>query len=88
MNNLNLVYDSTLLTQSKVYQIDRTLYQYLYKTGTIRAPKYHFRPLPGQRKKTDLVINHSTLINRCEEVVGMSVNVSVISQESLQLALF
>ena len=88
MNNLSRIYDSTLLTQSKVYQIDRNLYQYLYKTGTIRAPKYHFRPLAGQRKKVDLIINHSTLINRCEEVVGMSVNVSVISQESLQLALF
>jgi hypothetical protein len=88
MNNLSRVYDSTLLTQSKVYQIDRNLYQYLYKTGTIRAPKYHFRPLAGQRKKSDLIINHSTLINRCEEVVRMSVNVSVISQESLQLSLF
>jgi len=88
MNNLSRVYDSTLLTQSKVYQIDRTLYQYLHKSGTIRAPKYHFRPLAGQRKKSDLAINHSTLINRCEEVVGMSVNASVISQESLQLSIF
>jgi hypothetical protein len=88
MNNLSRVYDSIILSTKKVYQIDRRLYQYLYKTGTIRAPKYHFRPLAGQRKKTDLVINYSTLINRCEEVVGMSVNVSVISQESLQLALF
>ncbi|WP_313888522.1 hypothetical protein [Nostoc spongiaeforme] len=50
MNNLNPVYDSTLLTNSKVYQIDRTLYQYLYQTGTREHPKYHFRPLAGQRK--------------------------------------
>jgi hypothetical protein len=39
MSNLNRVYDSTLLTNSKVYQIDRTLYQYLYKTGTIQHPR-------------------------------------------------
>jgi hypothetical protein len=88
MNNLNLVYDSTLLSSSKVYQIDRNLYQYLYKTGTIQHPKYHFRPLSGQRKKADLLLNHKTLINRCYEVSGMNTNASVISQESLQLSIF
>ena len=88
MNNLSRVYDSTLLTQAKVYQIDRTLYQFLYRTGTIQHPKYHFHPLAGQRKKADLLLNHKTLTTRCYEVSGMSTNVSVISQESLQLALF
>ncbi|MBD2254973.1 hypothetical protein [Nostoc parmelioides] len=88
MNNLSLVYDSTSLTQSKVYQIDRNLYQYLYQTGTIQAPQYIFRPLAGQRKKTDLKLNHKGLINRCYEVEGATTKSSVISQESLQLALF
>ncbi len=71
MNNLSLVYDSTLLTQSKVYQIDRTLYQFLYRTGTIQAPQYIFRPLAGQRKKADLKLNHKALTNRCYEVEGV-----------------
>lgn len=88
MNNLNRVYDSTLLSKSKVYQIDRTLYQYLYQTGTIKAPQYVFRPLSGQRKKADLTLNHKALTTRCYEVGGMSTNVSVISQESLQLSIF
>jgi hypothetical protein len=44
MNNLSRVYDSTLLTNSKVYQIDRTLYQYLFKTGTIQHPRVPFLP--------------------------------------------
>ncbi|BAY95924.1 hypothetical protein FDUTEX481_06547 [Tolypothrix sp. PCC 7601] len=88
MNNLNIVYDSTLLTNSKVYQIDRTLYQYLYKTGTIQHPKYHFRPLPGQRKKVDLLLNYKALTTSCYEVSGMSTNASVISLESLQLSIF
>ncbi|WP_322720729.1 hypothetical protein [Nostoc sp. ChiQUE02] len=88
MNNLSRVYDSTLLTNSKVYQIDRTLYQYLYKTGTIQHPKYHFRPLAGQRKKADLLLNYKALTTRCYEVSGMSTNARVISQESLQLSIF
>jgi hypothetical protein len=88
MNNLSRVYDSTILSSQKVYQIDRNLYQYLYRTGTIQHPKYHFRPLSGQRKKADLFLNHKTLTTRCYEVSGMSTNASVISQESLQLALF
>ncbi|MBD2415703.1 hypothetical protein FACHB389_25710 [Nostoc calcicola FACHB-389] len=88
MNNLSRVYDSTLLTNSKVYQIDRTLYQYLFKTGTIQHPKYHFRPLSGQRKKADLLLNHKALTTRCYEVNGMSTNARVISQESLQLSIF
>jgi hypothetical protein len=88
MNNLSRVYDSTLLTNSKVYQIDRTLYHYLFKTGTIQHPKYHFRPLDGQRKKADLLLNHKALITRCYEVSGMIINARVISQSSLQLSIF
>jgi hypothetical protein len=88
MNNLNRVYDSTLLSQSKVYQIDHTLYQYLYKTGTIQAPQYIFRPLAGQRKKADLKFNHKALTTRCYEVEGVTTKSSVLSQESLQLSIF
>ncbi|UKP01489.1 hypothetical protein [Nostoc sp. UHCC 0870] len=88
MNNLNRVYDSTLLSQSKVYQIERTLYQYLYKTGTIQAPQFIFRPLAGQRKKADLRLNHKALTTRCYEVEGVTTKSSVISQESLQLSIF
>ncbi|MBW4565563.1 MAG: hypothetical protein KME32_31675 [Mojavia pulchra JT2-VF2] len=80
MNNLNRVYDSTLLSKSKVYQIERTLYQYLYQTGTIRAPQYIFRPLAGQRKKADLKLNHKALTTRCYQVSNMSTKASVISQ--------
>jgi hypothetical protein len=88
MNNLNNVYDSTLLSRSKVYQIDRTLYQYLDQTGTREHPKYHFCPLAGQRKKADLFLNHKILTTRCYEISGMRTNASVISQESLQLSIF
>ncbi|MCG6133971.1 MAG: hypothetical protein MET45_04835 [Nostoc sp. LLA-1] len=86
--NLSLVNDATLLTQSKVYQIDLTLYRYRHKNGTINAPKYTFRPMAGQRKKKDLTINRNSLLTRCYEVQGMSTNASVLSQSSLQLSIF
>jgi hypothetical protein len=88
MNRLSLVYDSTSLSTSKVYQIDRILYQYLDTTGTREHTKYQFRPLSGQRKKADLSINHKTLINRCYEVEGMNTNASQANQEALQLSIF
>ncbi|MEA5627399.1 hypothetical protein [Nostoc sp. UHCC 0251] len=49
--NLIKVYDATLLSSSKVYQIDGTLSRYLGDEGTIQHPQYLFLPLPNQRKK-------------------------------------
>ncbi|MBD2302265.1 hypothetical protein [Nostoc sp. FACHB-190] len=88
MQNLFRIYDSTLLTEADVYQIDRTLYRYLFQTGTIKAPQFIFRPLSGQRKKADLKLNHKALTTRCYAVEGLSTNSSVINQQSLQLSLF
>jgi hypothetical protein len=88
MQNLTLIHDSTLLSQSSVYQIDRTLYRYLYKTGTINAPQYIFRPLAGQRKKADLKLNYKALTTRCYAVEGVSPNSFVGNLTSQQLSLF
>jgi len=74
---LNSVYDSTLLSSIKVYQIDGILYRFIYKTGSIKHPQYLFRPLSGQRKKADLTLNHAKLISRCNEVEGMSARAEV-----------
>jgi ribonuclease HIII len=89
MQELIRVHDSTLLTQSKIYQIDRTLYQFSHRSSTDSGSKYyHFKPLSGQRKKATLVLNHNKLITRCYELEGAKINSSVISQESLQLSIF
>jgi hypothetical protein len=88
MNNLSRVHDSTWLSSTKVYQIDITMYQYLYKTGTIQAPQFMFRPLAGQRKKADLKLNYKALTTRCYEVEGVTTKSSVLSQQSLQLSIF
>lgn len=49
--NLIKVYDATLLSSSKVYQINGTLCRYLGDAGSIQHPQYLFLPLPNQRKK-------------------------------------
>ncbi|MEH1922861.1 hypothetical protein [Nostoc sp.] len=87
LSNLTLVNDSTLLSRSKVYQIDRTLYKFLYETDSIRAPQYVFKPLPGQRKVANLQLNHRALTRRVYVVEGMSTKASVVSTQYIQLAL-
>jgi len=91
MNKLNRVYDSTLLTSSATYQIDGCLYQYLGKDpyGSIKSPKFRFKPLAGQRKHCELVLNYKQLILRAYEVEGMKVNCNASATDSsVQLSLF
>ncbi|BAY80474.1 hypothetical protein NIES25_69620 (plasmid) [Nostoc linckia NIES-25] len=88
MQNLTRIHDSALLIESGVYQIDRTLYRYIEKTGTVKAPQYTFRPLAGEKKKGDIKLNHKALTTRCYAVEGLSTNTSVVNQQSQQLSLF
>ena len=84
------IYDSTLLSRSKVYEIQGIFFRFLYQEDNIRYiqyPQYRFRPLPGQRKKADLVIGHKKLTSSCYEVVGVKIN-SYIHQEYIQLSIF
>ena len=81
------VYDSTLLSNSKVYQINGTLYRFRYENGTIQHPQYTFTPLNNQRKTANLVLNRNKLITKCYEVEGMSNKVSVIDDNSVQMKL-
>ncbi|MHC5863452.1 hypothetical protein, partial [Nostoc sp.] len=87
MNNLTLVNDSTLLSRSKVYQIDRTLYRFITSTVDVRAPQYIFSPLPNQRKKARLQLNQANVKRRVYAVQGMNTNASVVSTQYVQLAL-
>ncbi len=88
MQNLTRIHDSALLIESGVYQIDRTLYRYIEKTGTVKAPQYIFRPLAGEKKKGDIKLNHKALITRCYAVEGLYDNSCVVNQQSQQLSLF
>ena len=71
MNDLQLVSDTTLLTQSKTYSIEGTLYRYLYHTDSINHVQFLFRPLPAQRKKADLQLNRDKVLRKVYEVPGL-----------------
>jgi hypothetical protein len=71
MAELALVSCPTLLTQSKTYQIDETLYRYLYSTDSIKHTQYIFRPLPNQKKRADLRLNKDKLLRKVYEVPGL-----------------
>ncbi|WP_420819826.1 hypothetical protein [Nostoc sphaeroides] len=86
--NLIKVYDSTLLSSSKVYQIDGTLSRYLGDEGTIQHPQYLFLPLPNQRKKVSFRLNRNKLMTRCYEVEGMVYKKPVAQDNSQQVQLF
>jgi hypothetical protein len=88
MKDLIRVWDSTILSCRKTYQINGTLYRYLYKSGTIQHPQYIFRPLSGQRKKADLTLNYQKLLTRCYEVPDMVPGGEVMCSHAVQLSLF
>jgi hypothetical protein len=84
---LSLINDTTLLSKTRVYQINRTLYKFVTSTTDVGAPQYFFKPLPNQRKKANLRLNQANVKRRVYVVGGMSTNASVVSQEYIQLAL-
>lgn len=86
--NLIKVYDATLLSSSKVYQINGTLCRYLGDAGTIQHPQFLFSPLPNQRKKASFPLNRNKLMTRCYEVEGMVYEKPVVQDNSQQLQLF
>lgn len=86
--NLIKVYDTTLLSSSKVYQINGTLSRYLGDEGTIKHPQYLFVPLPNQKKKASFRLNRNKLMTRCYEVEGMVYEKPVVQDNSQQLQLF
>lgn len=87
---LNSVHDPKLLNCSKIYQINGVFYQYLHSLDSDIHPKYVFGhlPTPGQKKKSNLVLNRDKLRIRCLEVVGMSCNTSANEETTKQLQLF
>ncbi|WP_375506232.1 hypothetical protein [uncultured Nostoc sp.] len=87
-NKLFRVYDPTLLSSSKVYQINGTLSRYLGDEGTIKHPQYLFSPLLNQKKKASFRLNRNKLMTRCYEVEGMVYEKPVVQDNSQQLQLF
>ncbi|MBD2168615.1 hypothetical protein H6G04_30000 [Calothrix membranacea FACHB-236] len=88
MNQLQLLNDCTLLSTTKTYQIEGILCRYLYSTGTIKAPQYHFEALPGQRRQAQITLNRQKVYTRCYEVPGLPPRKVQVNSNHVQLLLF
>jgi hypothetical protein len=69
--NLKPVYEPKTLAQSKVYLIDSVRYRFIRQEGSEKHIKYVFSPLPNQRKTSEISLNQTKLIIRCQEIEGM-----------------
>lgn len=79
----------TLLTQSKTYFIDGTLYRYLTSSDSIKNTQYYFRPLPRQSKTADLKLNRDKVLRRCYEIPSLyKQHTAEITNTGVQLSLF
>ncbi len=91
MIQLNRVYDSTSLKSDATYQIDGCLYRFLYKDpySSVNAPRYKFQAWVGQRRRSDLILNHRQLTSKVYEVEGMLASRNVTATDAaVQLSLF
>ena len=89
MNDLQLINCTTLLTQSKTYSIDGTLYRYLSSTDSIKHKQYLFRPLPAQKKTADLKLNRDKVLRFVYEVPSLYGQHNVtVTTEVIQQSLF
>ena len=90
MQKLEPIYEATQLERGAVYQINGCLYEYEHSDPYARLdrPKFKFSPLPGQKKKADLVLGKEK-IRRCYLVPGYRASqVSGVSSQAVQLSLF
>ena len=91
MKDLIKIYDVTMLSQSKVYQIKSYLYRYIGNDDhKIGHEKYYFRPLERQRVTKRLVLSRNKVYCKVYEVPGYlppSKNTAAASN-GIQLSLF
>jgi hypothetical protein len=91
MLQTSLVYDSTALSRRAVYEIYGFFYRYKGSDpfASIRAPRYSFEPLAGQRRHAELVLNHRKLTSCVYQVQGLNIKPSdMITGDYIQLSLF
>ena len=88
ITELQLIKSITCLSQGNIYQIGRALYSYSHRAQSPKGiSRYHFTPLPGQQKRSDLILTSVKVLSCCYDV-GIKTDTPILSQESLQLALF
>ncbi|BAY27548.1 hypothetical protein NIES2100_73730 [Calothrix sp. NIES-2100] len=87
MKDLERVYDTTLLSSGRIYQIDGILCRFLFDKGSIKHPQYHFEPLPGQRKQSRIILNRQKVHTKCY-VTNLHRNITEITPDAVQLTLW
>lgn len=89
LDDLVPVYDTTLLTQSKTFWIDNTLYRYSHRLDSVKHPQYLFEPLPGQKKTATLKLNRNGVVRRVQEVPSLrKQHNALIRNGAIQQSLF
>ncbi|BAY66926.1 hypothetical protein NIES22_70700 (plasmid) [Calothrix brevissima NIES-22] len=90
MQELEPIYESTRLQGGAVYQINGVLYKYLYSDPYARIdhPRFKFSPLPGQRRKSELVLNKNSLRKAYFVPSYRASQVSTVSEDAVQMSLF
>jgi hypothetical protein len=89
MQQLDLIGCVTLLTQSKTFSIDGTLYRYSHKSDSIKSPHYFFEPLSHQKKTATLKANKDKVLRHCYEVPSLYCqHQAQITDKAIQQALF
>lgn len=89
MKDLQLITEGSRLSRSCLYQIDGSLYRFLYSDPFVRSdkPRYVFKPLVGQRKRTNKVLNTRKLKLGVYEVVGFRPSQLSICGNHIQMEL-
>ncbi len=73
MSELIPIYDTSMLSECKVYHINGALYRFTGKCPWARIdhPQWTFRPLIGQSKTATLKLNQNKVTRLVYEVPGM-----------------
>ena len=89
MQQLELINCVTLLTQSKTFSIDGTLYRYSHKTESVLHAQYYFEPLPQQRKTATLKLSRDKVLRRCYEAPSLyRQHHAQVTDKTIQQSLF
>lgn len=79
----------TLLTQSKTYWINGTLYRYLTSSDSIKHTQYSFRTLPRQSKTADLKLNRDKVLRFVYEIPSLyNQHRAMMTTTAIQLSFF
>jgi len=90
MTPLKPIFCAEQLERGAIYQVDGCLYQYVCPDPYARNdfPRYQFRCLQGQRRKSDVVLNKNTIRNAYLVPGYKAQRGSVVQGEGIQQSLF